>query len=108
MVNEILPDTEACYKRAWEIADLIMHSANRLTRRITVQQLRLPWREAIAKELRGSFASEMYVTSVEESPHDQLYWEAAKAEGAAVTKAEKKGKIVKPRMGPFIEEDPVK
>jgi enoyl-CoA hydratase/carnithine racemase len=108
MVNEILPDTEACYKRAWEIADLIMHSGNRLTRRMAVQQIRLPWKEAIAKELRGSFAAEMYTTVVEESPHDQLYWEGAKAEAAAVKKAEKKGKVVKPRIGLFVEEDVVK
>jgi len=108
MVNEILPDTEACYKRAWEIADLIMHSGNRLTRRMTVQMLRMPWKEDIAKELRGSFATEMFTTALEESPHDQLYWEGAKAEGAAVLNAEKKGKVVKPRIGPFFEEDPIK
>ena len=107
MVNEILPDTEACYERAWEIADLIMHSGNRLTRRMTVQQIRQPWKEDIAKELRGSFATEMYVTAVEDSPHDQLYWEGAKAEAAAVLAAEKKGKVVKPRIGPFLEEEPV-
>jgi len=105
MVNEILPDTEACYKRAWEIADLIMHSGNRLTRRLTVQQLRQPWRVAVANEIRNSFATEMYCTAVEESPHSQIYWECAKAEARAVMEAEKKGKIIKPRIGKFIEED---
>jgi len=108
MVNEVLPDLEACYKRAWEIADLIMHSGNRLTRRMATQIIRMPWKEDISKELRGSFATEMYVTAVEESPHDPFYWEGAKAEAAAVLEAEKKGKVVKPRIGPFIEEDPFK
>jgi enoyl-CoA hydratase/carnithine racemase len=107
MINEILPDTEACYKRAWEIADLIMHSGTRLTRRMTTQIIRSAWKEDIAKELRGSFATEMYTTAVEESPHDPLYWEGAKAQAAAVLKAEKEGKIIKPRLGPFVEEDPI-
>jgi enoyl-CoA hydratase/carnithine racemase len=107
MVNEVLPDTEACYKRAWEIADLIMLSGNRLSRRMTTQIIRTPWKEDIAKELRGSFATEMYTTLAEDSPHDQSYWEGAKAEGQAALAAEKKGKVVKPRVGPFIEEDPV-
>lgn len=108
MVNEILPDTESAYKRAWEIADLIMHSGNRLTRRMTTQMLRHKWKEDYAKELHGGFATEMYVTALEESPHDICYWEGAKAEAAAVLAAEKKGKIVKPRMGAFVEEDPIK
>lgn len=107
MINEICEDTEACYERAWEIADLIMHSGTRQTRRLTVQALRLPWKEDIAKELRGSFATEMWNTRTEASPHDQLYWESAKAEGKANIEAEKKGKIIRPRIGKFVEEDPM-
>jgi enoyl-CoA hydratase/carnithine racemase len=108
MVNEIHTDTEACYARAWEIADLIMHSGTRQTRRLTVQALRYPWKEAIAKELRGSFATEMWNTRTEASPHDPLYWESAKAEAKANLDAEKKGKVIRPRIGPFVEEDPIK
>ena len=104
MINEILPDTESAYKRAHEIAELIMLSGNRLTRRLTTQQLRYKWREDYAKELRQGFSTEMYCTAIENSPHDGSYWEGAKAEAAAVIAAEKKGKIVKPRVGPFIEE----
>jgi len=107
MINEICADTEACYKRAWEIADLIMHSGTRQTRRLTTQIIRMPWKEDVAKELRGSFATEMWNTLSEESPHDALYWESAKAEAAANKAAEKDGKVVRPRLGKFIEEDPV-
>lgn len=108
MINEIQEDTEACYKRAWEIADLIMHSGTRQTRRLTVQALRLPWKEDVAKELRGSFATEMWNTRTEASPHEAIYWECAVAEARANLAAEKKGKVVRPRIGEFIEEDPIK
>lgn len=107
MINEIHEDTEACYKRAWEIADLIMHSGTRQTRRLTVQALRMPWKIDVATELRGSFATEMWNTRTEASPHDQLYWNSAVAEARANLAAEKKGKVVRPRMGKFVEEDPI-
>ena len=108
MINEILPDTESAYRRAHEIADLIMHSGNRLTRRLTTQQLRLKWKQDYATELRTGFSTEMYCTAIENSPHDNIYWEGAVAEARAVMAAEKKGKVVKPRMGAFIEEDIIK
>lgn len=107
MINEILPDLESCYKRAWEIAELIMHSSTRQTRHLTTQIIRMPWKEDVAKELRGSFAAEMWNTRTEQSPHDQFYWESAVANAKAVMEAEKKGKIVKPRIGKYIEEDPI-
>jgi hypothetical protein len=50
----------------------------------------------------------MWNTRTEESPHDQFYWESATANARAVMAAEKKGKIVKPRIGKYIEEDPIK
>ena len=108
MINEIQPDLEAAYKRAWEIAELIMLSGSRITRRITTQILRRPWKEVVASELRGDFATEMYSTISARSPHDNALWRGAKAEAAAVLEAEKKGKIVRPRVGPFIEEDEIK
>lgn len=108
MINEIVPDLDTAYKRAWEIAQLIMHSGTRQTRRLTTQIIRKPWKEAVANELRGSFATEMWNTLAEASPHHPVYWECAKAEAAAVRAAEKKGKIVRPRIGEFIEEDLIK
>lgn len=108
MINEILPDTDGCYDRAWEIADLIMHSGTRQTRRLTTEIIRKPWKEAVANELYLSFSTEMYNTLSEASPHHPLYWDSACAEANAVKKAEKKGKLVKPRLGKFVEEDPIK
>ena len=105
MINEIVEDLEAGYKRAWEIAELIMHSGTRQTRRLTTQIIRKPVKEAVADELKLGFATEMWNTITEKSPHDPIYWETAKAQAAAVLAAEAKGKIVKPRIGPFIEED---
>ena len=107
MINEIEEDVESAYRRAHEIATLIMRSSTRQTRRLTVQIMRWPWRKQIAEELRGSFATEMWNTLSEASPHYPLYWEAAKAQARATKEAESKGKILRPRVGPFIEEDPI-
>lgn len=107
MVNEIQEDTEACYKRAWEIADLIMHTGTRQTRRLTVQVLRRPWKKDVSDELRDSFSIEMWNTVTEQSPHHPIYWEAAKAQARATLEAEKKDKVVRPRLGAFIEETPI-
>jgi len=108
MVNEICPDIEACYDRAQEIAELIMCTGTRVTRRITTQQLRKPWKEDIANELRNAFSSEMYVTATEHSPHDVNYWHWAHEEAELVKAAEKKGKVVRPRIGGGQEEDEIK
>ena len=108
MVNEILPDTEAAYARAWEIAELIMRTGSRVTRRITTQQLRKPWKQDIADELRNAFSSEMYVTATEHSPHENKYWDWAHEEAGLVREAEKKGKVIRPRVGGGQEEDEIK
>lgn len=108
MVNEICEDTEACYKRAWEIAELIMHTGSRVTRRITTQQLRKAWKEDIANELRQSFSTEMYVTATEHSPHEVGYWDWAHEEADKVRAAEKKGKVVRPRLNGGEEEEEIK
>ena len=107
MVNEIHKDTETCYKRAWELADLIMHTGTRQTRRLTTQILRRPWKKDVADELRDSFSIEMWNTVTEQSPHHPIYWEAAKAQAKAVLAAEKEGKVVYPRLGEFIAETPI-
>jgi enoyl-CoA hydratase/carnithine racemase len=108
MVNEICPDVESCYKRAWEIAELIMCTGSRVTRRITTQQLRMAWKEDIARELRNSFSTEMYVTATEHSPHDNFYWEWAHEEAKLVLEAEKKSKVIRPRVNGGQEEDEIK
>ncbi|MDC7784348.1 enoyl-CoA hydratase/isomerase family protein [Rhodoplanes sp. TEM] len=108
MVNEICPDTESCYDRAWEIAELIMRTGTRTTRRVTTQILRQAWKEDIAKELRGSFATEMFVTATEHSPHEVNYWHWAHEEAELVKAAEKKGKIIRPRIDGGREEDEIK
>ena len=108
MVNEICPDVESCYERAWEIAELIMRTGTRVTRRITTQILRAPWKEDIAKELRNSFSTEMYVTATEHSPHDNKYWDWANEEAGLYREAEKKGKIIRPRIGGGQEEEEIK
>ncbi|WP_316859313.1 enoyl-CoA hydratase/isomerase family protein [uncultured Cohaesibacter sp.] len=108
MVNEICTDTEAAYKRAWEIAELIMHTGTRVTRRMTVQQLRKPWKEDIANELRNAFSTEMFVTATEHSPHTVNFWQDAQEEAKLVMAAEKKGKVVRPRLDGGQEEDEIK
>jgi enoyl-CoA hydratase/carnithine racemase len=108
MVNEICPDLESCYDRAWEIAELIMRTGSRVTRRITTQILRMPWKEDISKELRNSFATEMYVTATEHSPHENKYWDWAHEEAGLYKAAEKKGMIVRPRVDGGKEEKEIK
>ena len=105
MINEIVTDVDAAFVRAWEIAELIMHSGTRQTRRLTTQIIRMPLKEQVAKELRGSFATEMWNTITEASPHHPDYWETAKAQARATLPAEAKGKIVQPCIGPFIADD---
>jgi len=108
MINEIQPDLEAAYTRAWEIAELIMLSGTRVTRRITTQILRAPWKMDIAWEGKHSFSTEMWVSATEKSPHDNMLWRGAQLEAAAVMAAEKKGMIVRPRVGEFKEEYEIK
>jgi enoyl-CoA hydratase/carnithine racemase len=108
MVNEICPDTESCYKRAWEITELIMHTGTRITRRITTQILRKAWKEDVANELRNSFATEMYVTASEHSPHTVNFWHDACTKAELVKRAEKKGKVIRPRINGGQEEDEIK
>jgi enoyl-CoA hydratase/carnithine racemase len=108
LVNEICPDVDSAHDRAQEIAELIMRTGSRVTRRITTQQLRRPWKMDIADELRNAFSTEMYVTATEQSPHENKYWDWAHEEADAVRAAEKKGKIIRPRVGGAVEEDEIK
>jgi enoyl-CoA hydratase/carnithine racemase len=107
MINEICNDTEAAYSRAQEIAKLILSLGTRTTRRITTQVLRKPWKEDIANELRQGFSSEMFVTATDHSPHEANYWNWAHEEAELVKAAEKKGKVIRPRIDGGQEEDEI-
>ena len=72
MVNEILPP-DKIYDRAWEIARKLM-TKKRAMRRTTVQILRAPWKEALAKELRFAFGMEMMVTATDKPEHTNEAW----------------------------------
>jgi len=78
MVNEVLP-REKIYDRAHEIADQLMKTATRATRRVTVQVLRAPWKMAFAWELRHAFGSEMFTTLTQRPTHEDKYWKAKSA-----------------------------
>jgi hypothetical protein len=47
----------------------------------------------------------MYVTATEHSPHEVSFWKWANEEAELVKAAEKKGKIVRPRIDGGQEED---
>jgi enoyl-CoA hydratase/carnithine racemase len=58
MVNEVLP-REQLIARAYKLADHIM-SQPRITRRMTTQIIRRPWKKRIADDLDGGWAMQMY------------------------------------------------
>jgi len=91
MVNEIVP-REKIYDRAMEIAQVLMKSATRATRRVTVQILRAPWKMAFAWELRHAFGSEMFMTLSQHPSHEDKFW---KEKTASVEKESKPKKVKK-------------
>jgi len=72
LVNEVVPKAEL-YDRAWEVARHIMRATEH-TRRVTVQVLRMPWKEALSKELRHVFGSEMWMTLTQHPKHSNSGW----------------------------------
>jgi enoyl-CoA hydratase/carnithine racemase len=58
MVNEVLPKDELV-ERAFQIADHIM-TQPRITRRLTTQIVRRPWRQRISDDLDGGFGIQMF------------------------------------------------
>src|ERR1700690_685814 len=58
MVNEIVP-REKLIERAYQLADHIM-TQPRITRRMTTQIVRRPWRQRITNDLDGGFAMQMF------------------------------------------------
>lgn len=69
MVNEVLP-RDRLLDRAWKLADHIM-SQPRVTRRLTTQILRRPWKRRITDDLDGGFAMQMFAhLAKNEAIHD--------------------------------------
>ena len=69
MVNEVLP-RDQLLDRAWKLADHIM-SQPQVTRRLTTQILRRPWKRRIADDLDGGFAMQMFAhLAKNEAIHD--------------------------------------
>lgn len=58
LVNEVAPRSELM-DRAWRLADHIMRQP-RVTRRLTTQIIRRPWRKRIADDLDGGFGIQMF------------------------------------------------
>jgi enoyl-CoA hydratase/carnithine racemase len=58
LVNEVVP-REKLLDRAWKLADHIM-TQPRITRRITTQIVRRPWKKRITDDLDGGFGMQMF------------------------------------------------
>lgn len=58
MVNEVLPRGKLL-ERSWQLADHIMKQP-RITRRLTTQIIRRPWRQRITDNLDGGFGIQMF------------------------------------------------
>ena len=58
MVNEVVP-RDKLIERAYRIADHIM-TQPRITRRLTTQIVRRPWRQRITNDLDGGFGIQMF------------------------------------------------
>jgi len=58
LVNEVWPK-EQLLARAWKLADYIM-SQPRITRRLTTQVVRRPWKQRIVDNLDGGFGLQMF------------------------------------------------
>src|ERR1700757_4089639 len=58
MVNEVVP-RDKLLDRAWKIADFIM-TQPRITRRLTTQIIRRPWKKRITDDLDGGFGIQMF------------------------------------------------
>jgi enoyl-CoA hydratase/carnithine racemase len=80
MVNEVLP-RDQLLERAWKLADHIM-SQPRVTRRLTTQIVRRPWRRRITDDLDGGFGIQMFAhLAKNEAIHDATHAEKAAAAG---------------------------
>jgi enoyl-CoA hydratase/carnithine racemase len=66
MVNEIVP-RDKLLERAWQLADHIM-TQPRITRRLTTQIVRRPWRQRITNDLDGGFGIQMFAHLAKDKP----------------------------------------
>jgi hypothetical protein len=78
MVNEVLP-RDQLLGRAWKLADHIM-SQPRVTRRLTTQIIRRPWKRRITDDLDGGFGIQMFAhLAKNQAIHDAEHAGAAAA-----------------------------
>lgn len=78
MVNEVLPRHQLL-DRAWKLADHIMNQP-RVTRRLTTQILRRPWKRRIVDDLDGGFGIQMFAhLAKNEAIHDPAHTASAAA-----------------------------
>jgi len=76
LVNEIMP-RDQLLRRAWALADHIM-SQPRVTRRLTAQIIRRPWRRRITDDLDGGFGIQMFAhLAKNQAIHDPAHTAAA-------------------------------
>lgn len=59
LVNEVVPRGKLM-DRAWELAEMIVQRNTRLTRRMTSQIVKHPWKRRMTDEFKFQFAHEMY------------------------------------------------
>lgn len=78
LVNEVLP-RDQLLTRAWKLADHIM-SQPRVTRRLTTQIIRRPWKRRIVDDLDGGFGIQMFAhLAKNEAIHDPAHVASASA-----------------------------
>lgn len=76
LVNEIMP-RDQLLDRAWKLADHIM-SQPRVTRRLTTQIIRRPWKRRIVDDLDGGFGIQMFAhLAKNQAIHDPAHTAAA-------------------------------
>jgi len=76
LVNELVP-RERLIERGYQIADHIM-SQPRVTRRLTTQIVRRPWKKRITDDLDGGFGIQMFAhLAKNQAIHDAAHGQAA-------------------------------
>ncbi len=84
MVNEVLP-RDRLLARAWKLADHIM-SQPRVTRRLSTQVLRRPWKRRITDDLDGGFGIQMFAhLAKNQAIHDPQHAQSAVAAARKVS-----------------------
>ena len=78
MVNKVLP-RDRLLDRAWALADHIMRQP-RVTRRLTTQIIRRPWKRRITDDLDGGFGIQMFAhLAKNQAIHDAAHADASVA-----------------------------